>query len=136
SVVSKEDTHLREGIQLGDSTLLFMYGFKLMYGDPRTALTNPYSVVLRADKAIKYFGKTDVVGQTINIQSLSGTKRDFQITDVLQKIPENSVTHLNDANDNGFFIPTNTFSYFGRGDFDAWTNTIIPSYIEVQNEIT
>lgn len=132
SVISKQEKHLREGIQLGDSTLLSMYGFKLMHGDARTALNSPYSVVVTEPKAIKYFGKTDVVGETINIQSFSGTKRDFQITGVLQKIPENSVTHINNANDPGFFIPTNTFSYFGRGDFDAWTNTIIPSYIEVQ----
>src|SRR5215470_5269680 len=136
SVISRQDKHLREGIQLGDSTLLSMYGFKLMHGDVRTALNNPYSVVLTEQKAIKYFGKTNVVGETINIQSFSGTKRDFQITGVLQKIPENSITHLNDANDNGFFIPTNTFSYFGRADFDLWTNTIIPSYIEVREGVT
>ena len=129
SVVSKGDKHFREGIQLGDSTLLSMYGFELLHGDKRTALNNPYSVVLTEDKAIKYFGKTDVVGETISIQSFSGGKRDFAITGVLKKIPENSVTVLNDANHNTVFIPTNTFSYFGRGDFEAWTNLIIPSYI-------
>src|SRR5688572_11607543 len=33
SVVSKGDKHFREGIQLGDSTLLSMYGFELLHGD-------------------------------------------------------------------------------------------------------
>lgn len=136
SVVSKGDKHFREGLQLGDSTLLSMYGFELLHGDSRTALTNPYSVVLTEDKAIKYFGKTDVVGETIGIQSFSGGKRDFAITGVLKNLPENSVTVLNDANHNTLFIPTNTFAYFGRGDFEAWTNLIIPSYIEVMNGVT
>lgn len=135
SVVSKGDKHFREGIQLGDSTLLSMYGFALQYGDSRTALTNPNSVVITSDKAIKYFGRTDVVGETISIQNFSGAKQDFAITGVLREIPENSVTQLNDANHNEFFIPTNTAAYFGR-DLVTWTNISIPSYIELKDGVT
>jgi putative ABC transport system permease protein len=135
SVVSKGDKHFREGIQLGDSTLLSMFGFELLYGDKRTALNNPYSVVITKEKAIKYFGKPDVVGETISIQSFSGTQRDFAITGVLKEMPENSVTVLNDANHNAFFIPTNTFAYFGRLDFETWTNIYIPSYIELKDGV-
>lgn len=136
SVVSKGDKHLRENIQLGDSTLLSMYGFELLYGDARTALNNPFSAVITKAIAIKYFGKTDVVGENITIQSFSGTQHDFAITGVLKEISENSVTQLNDANHNTFFIPTNTFTYFGRFDFEAWANLYIPSYIEVKDGVT
>jgi len=125
SVISKGDKHFREVIQLGDSTLLSMYGFELQHGDARTALINPYSVVISPGKAIKYFGKTDVVGETITIQSFSGTKRDFAITGVLKEISENSVTQLNEANHNEFFIPANTATYFGR-DLVTWANISIP----------
>ena len=133
SVVSKGDKHLREGIQLGDSTLLSMYGFELLHGDARTAFSNPYSVVITKETAVKYFGRTDVVGENISIQSFSGTHHDFSITGVLDVIPENSVTQLNDANHNNFFIPLNTADYFGRNSFEAWTNIYIPSYIEVKD---
>ncbi|MEP6614935.1 MAG: ABC transporter permease [Ginsengibacter sp.] len=135
SVVSKGDKHFRENIQLGDSTILSMYGFGLLTGNARAALTDPYSVVITRDAAIKYFGKTNVVGELISIQSFSGTQHDFTVTGVLQEIPENSVTSLNDANHNTFFIPTNTFAYFGRNDFEAWTNIIIPSYIELKEGV-
>ncbi len=135
SVVSKGDKHLRENIQLGDSTLLSMYRFKLLYGNAATALVQPFSVVITKDIAEKYFGKTDVVGETINIQSFSGAKKDFAITGVLKEIPDNSVTHLNQANLNTFFIPTNTYTYFGRADFDVWTNIYVPSYIELQKGV-
>lgn len=135
SIISKGDKHFREGIQLGDSTLFSMYGFELQHGDTRTALINPHSVVITADKAIKYFGKTNVVGETISIQSFSGANQDFAITGVLKEIPENSVTHLNDANHNEFFIPTNTATYFGR-DLVTWANISIPSYIELQNGVS
>jgi putative ABC transport system permease protein len=136
SGVSKGDKHFRESIQLGDSTLLPMYGFELLHGDARTALKNPYSVVITASEALKYFGRTDVVGQTLSIQSFSGGKREFGITGVLKEIPENSVTQINAAIKNTFFIPTNTFAYFGRTGFDDWNNTVSPSYVELREGVT
>ncbi len=135
SVVSKGDKHFREGIQLGDSTLLSMYGFGLQHGDAGTALINPYSVVVTQDMAIKYFGRTDVVNELLTIQSFSGTKHDFQITGVLKKIAENSVTQINEDNHNGFFIPANSASFFGR-DLVTWANTSIPSYVELKNGVS
>ncbi len=136
SVVSKGEKHLRENIQLGDSTLLSMYGFGLLHGDAHTALTLPYSAVITQEVALKYFGRTDVVGETLSIQSFSGSDHPFSITGVLNRIPENSVIQLNDANHNGVFIPTNTFAYFGRNDFESWTNIYIPSYIELADGVT
>lgn len=136
SVVSKGDKHFREWIQLGDSTLLSMFGFELLHGNSKTALTNPYSAVITADKAIKYFGKADVVGQTISIQSFSGSTHDFSITGVLKEIPKNSVTQLNDNNHNSIFIPTSAFSYFGRADFENWANQWVISYVELKENVT
>ncbi len=136
SGVSKGDKHFRESIQLGDSTLLSMFGFELLHGDARTALKNPYSVVITAPEALKYFGRTDVVGQTLTIQSFNGGKRDFAITGVLKEIPENSVTQINASIKNTFFIPTNTLAYFGRTSFDDWNNTVLPSYVELREGVT
>lgn len=136
SVVSKGDKHFREGIQLGDSTLLSMYDFKLLHGDERTALINPYSAVVTRELAKKYFGRENVVGETITIQSFGGENRDFAITGVLDDIPENSVTELNAENRNSIFIPTNTYAYFGRLNFDDWLNIYIPSYIELKEGVS
>lgn len=136
SVVSAGDKHFREGLQLGDSTLLAQYGFVVLFGDARTALQQPYSVVLTAEKARKYFGKTDVVGQRLRIQNFSGSVRDFTITAVLAALPENSVTRINAAINSELFIPTNTYTYFGRSDFDSWQNSILPSYLELKEGVS
>jgi putative ABC transport system permease protein len=132
SGVSKGDRNFREGIQLGDSTLLSMFGFELLHGNAATALKEPFSVVITEEAAIKYFGKKDVVGETLNIQSFAGGKKDFAITGVLKKVPRNSVINLNDNNNNTIFIPTNTYKYFGRTDMESWSNTWIPAYIELK----
>ena len=72
SILSVGNKHFREGLQVGDSTLLTMFGFPLLYGDAPTALNSPTSIAITAAKAKKFFGKTDVLGQTITLQSFSG----------------------------------------------------------------
>jgi len=133
STVSYGDKHFKEGLQVGDSTLLTMYGFQLMNGDAATALNNPFSVVITNEKAIKYFGRTDVVGENLVIDNFSGSRQNFRITGVLRKPSRNSVTWVNDNNDNGVYIPAANLNYFGR-NMD-WNNTVIVSYIELQKGV-
>ena len=132
SAVSRGDKNFRESIQLGDSTLLAMYGFDLLHGDAQTALQRPFSVAITALKARTYFGRTDVVGETIDIQNFSGGTHPFLITAVLKDIPENSVTHINAAIENTFFIPTSNYTFFNRSDFASWQNGVLPAYIELK----
>jgi putative ABC transport system permease protein len=136
SIVSKEDKHFREGLQVGDSTLLKMFGFKTLYGDIQTALNDPYSVVITEDKAIKYFGRTDVIGELVSIQSFSGGDHAFKITAVLKEPSKNSIMNLTKDYPNSFFVPINAMSYFGRGDVESWGNMSIASFIELKNGIT
>ncbi len=135
SVVSKGDKHFRESLQLGDSTLLGMYGLELLDGNTAYSLKEPFSVVITKEKAIKYFGKTNVVGEHLTIQSFNGQARNFKVTGVLKDVSENSVTHLLGNENNTFFIPTNTYAFFNRQSFDAWDNTILPSYIELKEGV-
>src|SRR4029078_998147 len=127
SVVSKGDKHFREGLQIGDSTMLKMFGFEVLHGDAQTALDNPYSVVITEEKAKKYFGKTDVIGDTIAIQSFSGGNHDFAITAVLKDLPTNSISNLAKDYPNNFFVPISAMNYFGRQGIDSWNNMFIAS---------
>lgn len=133
SAVSFGDKHFREGIQLGDSTLLSMYGFQLLHGDVQTVMSTPYSVVITDEKAMKYFGKTDVAGNSLTIDNFSGGKRDFRITAVIRKPTRNTVTYLNEMNDNGVFVNASALPFFGR-NMD-WANGSIVSYIELQKGV-
>jgi len=53
AVVSAGEKHFREGLQMGDSTLLPMYGFPLLQGDAATALSEPGNVVITAIQSLK-----------------------------------------------------------------------------------
>jgi len=134
SNISKGNNSFRENIQIGDSTMLSMYGFSLLHGNASTALHEPYTAVITIDKALKYFGKTDVVGQTITIESFLGSKHDFKITGVLNPLSKNSVTTIVDDYPGDFYVSANNLNFFGRNMI--WQNSFIVNYIELQKGVT
>lgn len=134
SGVSAGDKNFREGIQIGDSTLLVMYGFKLMYGNEETALNQPFTIVISKEKALKYFGETDVLGRALSIENFSGERHDFKITGILEKVEKNSVTGLVDDYANELFVSELNLNYFGR-NMD-WGNAYIAEYVELQENVS
>ncbi|MCF0039400.1 ABC transporter permease [Dyadobacter fanqingshengii] len=131
--VSKGEKHFREEVQTGDSTLLAMYGFPLLYGDAKTALSQQNSVAITEEKAFKYFGKTDVLGETLTLHNFIGGKQEFQVNAVLKTVPNNSVTNLL-PKPAEVFIPLSSLD--GRkGAEDNWDFPYMITYIELQNGV-
>lgn len=131
--VSNGEKHFREEVQAGDSTLLSMYGFPLVYGDPKTALQQPNSIAISEEKAIKYFGTNDVLGKNITLDNFIGGKQEFRITAVLKSLPYNSVTNLL-KNPAEIFIPLNGLN--GRNQADSWSFPYAVTFLELKNGVT
>lgn len=70
-----------------DSAFFHVFDFKMLKGNPQTALKDQFSVVFSETAAKKYFGKTDPIGQTL---LLSGEGFPAKVTGVMKDIPENS----------------------------------------------
>ena len=70
-----------------DSSLLSVFDFPLIYGDPHKALKEPNSIVFSESAAIKYFGHENPVGQRL---LLTGLGLPYVVTGVMKDIPENS----------------------------------------------
>lgn len=135
STVSKNDRYFREGLQPGDSTFLTLFGFPLLYGNAKTALNDPYSVVITENRALKYFGRKDVIGETLTIQSFSGSKQDFKVTGVLKDLPYNTITNFYRAK-NEIFLPASSLPFFGRDAmFRDWNNVSIINYIRLKKGV-
>ncbi|MCR8561094.1 ABC transporter permease [Mucilaginibacter sp. BJC16-A38] len=135
SIVSSGEKHFRESIQICDSTMLSMYGFGLAHGDPGKAFNDPFSAIITERLAIKYFGKTDVVGQTLSIESFKGDKHDFSISGVLNILPKNSVTNVNDNIQNDIFLPAKAADFLGR-NMGGWDNVVLAGYVELKKGVT
>lgn len=57
SNISRGDKHFREGLQIGDTTLLKMYGFPLLHGNVSTAFNDPFSVVITEERQLNFLVK-------------------------------------------------------------------------------
>ncbi len=69
-----------------DSTAFDVFSWKMLYGDPHTALIAPNSIVLTRSVAEKFFGKANPVGQILRADN----QVNFLITGVMQDVPANS----------------------------------------------
>jgi putative ABC transport system permease protein len=70
-----------------DSSFFKVFDFKLLKGNPQTALRDPFTIVLTETSAKKYFGKTDPIGKTLLI---TGDAIPAKVTGVMKDFPENS----------------------------------------------
>lgn len=135
SIVSNGNVHFSESLQPGDPTFLELFGFELLHGSGDGALTEPFTMILTASMARKYFGRTDVVGQTLEIQSFSGEKSLFTITGVMKDPPFNTVTNYNNGH-NEFFPSAASLDFFGRSEaFESWGNPYVISYVKLREGV-
>jgi putative ABC transport system permease protein len=72
---------------LADSSFFKVFDFKLLKGNPHTALTEPFSVVISESTAKKYFDQQDPVGQSV---LLLNDGYPTTIKGVMEDLPANS----------------------------------------------
>ena len=80
------------GVFFMDSTVFDVFSWGLLQGDPKTALVNPYSIVLTESTARKYFGSENAVGKTLKGSESAGRANagDYLVTGVMADLPRNS----------------------------------------------
>ena len=89
-LVKKGNANINEDrVIYADSTLFDVFTLPMIQGDPKTALTEPNSVVITETTAKKYFNSIDVVGKNLVINDTAN----FKITGVIKDVPSQS--HFN-----------------------------------------
>lgn len=84
--LSSGDKKFQEQGIYGDTKLFQVFTYPLIKGDPKTALAEPYSMVISRRLADKFFGAADPIGRIL--RQRDGT--DFRINGVLENVPLNS----------------------------------------------
>jgi putative ABC transport system permease protein len=73
-------------VLLADPDVFEVFSFKLLRGDPQTALLEPNTVVVTEDTAHRIFKEDDPVGKTLRLPD----DKDHLITGVVRNVPPNS----------------------------------------------
>ena len=101
-----------------DPSFFEMFTFPFAKGDPKTAFSEPHSVVITEDLADKFFGSEDPLGKTLTYYVFSkGT--DLKITGVIENIPQNSHMRFD------FLIPYE----IGYDWMKTWSNNAVHTYV-------
>ncbi|PZR24569.1 MAG: cell division protein FtsX, partial [Azospira oryzae] len=109
---------------IADSTVFDIFSFTLLQGDKRTALREPFSIVLTQSMAKKYFGNEDPLGQTLKMDY-----DNYKVTGVMEDVPENS--HFRFSN----LISFSTWSRNNKDAEDrAWFWNGFHTYVLLRDE--
>ncbi len=86
-LIGFEGNHFPEpGFYFAEDDILDVLTIPLAKGDPRTALAEPYTIILTSEKARKYFGDEDPIGKVLQLD----TEYDLRVTGVVAPLPGNT----------------------------------------------
>ncbi|MDH4220760.1 MAG: ABC transporter permease, partial [Candidatus Aminicenantes bacterium] len=122
-VKAAEIKSLEDGIAFVDPSFLEMFSFLLIKGNPQTALSMPFSIVLTETRAQKYFGSEDPVGKTLSVAG----NYDFLVTGLMKDPPLNSHLRFD------FLVPVEFMKEFGW-DLEQWDRFFIETFVELHPE--
>jgi putative ABC transport system permease protein len=113
-----------DGILFADSTFFSVLDFKLLKGDPKTALAEPRSMVLTEEFSKKYFGDQDPMGQRMSVEEDTIL---YTVTGVVRDVPDNS--HFK------FDMLASMSTYPGRANNQNWVSHNFYTYIVVRERL-
>ncbi len=109
----------RINVSFADPQLFSIFTFPLITGNTATALESPGNIVLTRDKAIQLFGRTDVVGQTVEIKN-GNQFEPFIVGAVAENIPVNSSIQFDILGSFSYILNTE----YGKASLKDWNMTI------------
>lgn len=126
-LVRTGDDVQRIPVTFADPQVFSVFTFPLISGDPKTALIDPHDVVLTASRAHQIFGRTDVIGEHIDLKT-GDTFETFTISGVAQDLPSNSSIRFDILGSFNYVLSTE----MGKASLDRWSMTIgIDVYVQL-----
>ena len=89
-ITHKGESQKEDQVLLADSTFFSVFSFKLLEGDSKKALVDPFSIVMTEETAIRYFGQKAVERGDVVGQLLKAGDDTYVVTGIVENIPHNS----------------------------------------------
>ncbi len=131
----KEKIFNEKNLFFADENLFDVFTVKVLKGNPKTALYDPYSVMLTEETAKKYFGDEDPMDKTIRFNS----QFDIKVTGIYKAFPSNAHMHpgmllsFNTLKDSAVYGERNLQRSWGNNSF--FTYLLMPPHFSPQNMI-
>jgi len=117
-----DKTFYNDNIGTADPSFFEMFTFPFIQGDPKTALSDRYSIVVTESMARKYFGTEDPMGKVMTMHQ----GRDvFTVTGVMKDVPKNSHLMFD------CMIPSVNFWEWWEGAYSGWNMIMFYTYVQL-----
>jgi putative ABC transport system permease protein len=120
--VRYEDKILSEpNVYFADNKFFDFFQADVIKGNPKKALTDPYSIMMTDEIAKKYFGTEEALNKVVRINL--GNYFDFKVTGIYKPLPSNTHFHpdimlsFNTLNDTLIYGAENLRTSFGNNSF-------------------
>lgn len=115
--------HHEDGFAYADQAILDIFSIPMIFGDPKTALEEPNTIVISQSISQKYFKNENPIGRVVY---LNGNRDDpRRITAVMRDFPTNSHMDFN------YFLTLKGVE-FGEGEQDRWIQSNYHTYLSLR----
>lgn len=131
TTVIHEENAFTEQISFVDPSFFRVFNLPFVAGDREVSFQKPLDTILTEELAIKYFGRTDVVGETMTFCCMRGEQMQAQVTGVIKDIPENSHMQLGVV-----VLMDPTMFDFAPNILNTWTSVNVYTYFKLKDGAT
>jgi putative ABC transport system permease protein len=127
-----EKIFTEKNVFYADENLFDVFTVRVLEGNPKEALKNPFSVMLSEETAAKYFGQADPMNKTIRY----GNKYDYKVMGIYRSLPQNAHLHpsmllsFNTLKDSAIYGAENLRTDWGNNSF--FTYLLMPENYPLQ----
>ena len=111
-----------ERVMFCDKGFFNIFSFTFLQGDPKTALKEPYTVVLTKKAAIAYFGEEYPIDKTLEIE-WNDERKKFRVTGIIDDVPSQSHFHFD------VVASFETLEELMPERLDTWVSNYLYTYI-------
>jgi len=123
-----------QGFFFVDQNVFNVFSWKLIEGDPATALDDPASIIITESTAQKYFGNEDPLGKEL-VYNNYGLAQPLKVTGIMEDIPVNSHFRLDMLASfkmiENFFGEESLMKDFGSNNYATYL--LLPENYDIKN---
>lgn len=123
ALVKKDNNRFNEGIRFTDPNFFTVFSFPLIGGNANSALQGENSVVLSESMAKKYFGNSNAVGQSLQLDFNGNGFQTFIVSAVAEETPQNSSINFN------ILLPISHFKKMKKLDAEDWMSGYLNAFL-------
>ncbi len=122
-VLNPGDNPMSEnGLMAADPSILNIFSFNFLEGDPATALNDPHDILLTPEAAERYFGDRNPIGQVLLLEN----EFTFVVSGLIEAPPAQSHLHFTMLTNTGFMETINPSS------LTSWNNHAMNFYYTLE----